>query len=236
MIFGALLAGGVGSRMNIESMPKQFLPLGSEPILMHAVDKFLLCSEFDAIYVGVHKDWVDFVEDALAEKGVSKDLVRVVCGGEDRNDTIMNIVDAIERDFGESDSHVIVTHDSVRPFVKVSTIKANIAAACEYGACDTVIPATDTIVKSSDGEFISSIPFRGEMYQGQTPQAFAISKLKAVYASLTEDERAVLTDACKIFVLKGLPVALVEGDVTNIKLTTLMDYKVAQAMLESGIE
>lgn len=236
MIFGALLAGGVGSRMNIESMPKQFLPLGSEPILMHAVDKFLLCSEFDAIYVGVHKDWVDFVEDALAEKGISKDLVRVVCGGEGRNDTIMNIVDAIERDFGESDSHVIVTHDSVRPFVKVSTIKASIAAACEYGACDTVIPATDTIVKSSDGEFISSIPFRGEMYQGQTPQAFAISKLKAVYASLTEDEKAVLTDACKIFVLKGLPVALVEGDVTNIKLTTLMDYKVAQAMLESGIE
>lgn len=236
MIFGALLAGGVGSRMNIESMPKQFLPLGSQPILMHAVDKFLLCSEFDAIYVGVHKDWVDFVEDALAEKGISKDLVRVVCGGEDRNGTIMNIVDAIERDFGESDSHVIVTHDSVRPFVKVSTIKASIAAACEYGACDTVIPATDTIVKSSDGEFISSIPFRGEMYQGQTPQAFAISKLKAVYASLTEDEKAVLTDACKIFVLKGLPVALVEGDVTNIKLTTLMDYKVAQAMLESGIE
>lgn len=236
MIFGALLAGGVGSRMNIESMPKQFLPLGSQPILMHAVDKFLLCSEFDAIYVGVYKDWVDFVEDALAEKGISKDLVRVVCGGEDRNGTIMNIVDAIERDFGESDSHVIVTHDSVRPFVKVSTIKASIAAACEYGACDTVIPATDTIVKSSDGEFISSIPFRGEMYQGQTPQAFAISKLKAVYASLTEDEKAVLTDACKIFVLKGLPVALVEGDVTNIKLTTLMDYKVAQAMLESGIE
>lgn len=236
MIFGALLAGGVGSRMNIESMPKQFLPLGSEPILMHTVDKFLLCSEFDAIYVGVHKDWIDFVEDALAEKGVSEDLVRVVCGGEDRNGTIMNIVDAIERDFGESDAHVIVTHDSVRPFVKVSTIKASIAAACECGACDTVIPATDTIVKSSDGEFISGIPFRGEMYQGQTPQAFALSKLKAVYASLTEDEKAALTDACKIFVLKGLPVALVEGDVTNIKLTTLMDYKVAQAMLESGIE
>ena len=236
MIFGALLAGGVGSRMNIESMPKQFLPLGSEPILMHTLDKFLLCEEFDAIYIGAHKDWVDFVEDAVARKGLSKTPIHVVCGGQDRNGTIMNIVDAIERDFGESENNVIVTHDSVRPFVKVSTIKANIDAALVHGACDTVIPATDTIVRSIDGEFISDIPLRDEMYQGQTPQSFRISRLKSVYESLTDEEKAVLTDACKIFVLKGQPVALVKGDVTNIKLTTLMDYKVAQAMLESGIE
>lgn len=236
MIFGALLAGGIGSRMNIESMPKQFLPLGSKPILMHTLDKFLLCGEFDAIYIGVHKDWIDFVEDAIVESGISSDLVHVVCGGADRNGTIMNIIEAIENDFGESEDHVIITHDSVRPFVKIPTIKANIKAACVHGACDTVIPATDTIVRSTNGELISDIPFRSEMYQGQTPQSFKISKLKSVYTSLTDGEKAALTDACKIFVLKGQPVALVEGDVTNIKLTTLMDYKVAQAMLESGIE
>lgn len=236
MIFGALLAGGVGSRMNIESMPKQFLPLGSEPILMHTLDKFLLCGEFDAIYIGVHKDWMDFVYDALEAKGIDSKRVRVVCGGSDRNGTIMNIVAGIEADFGESDDHIIVTHDSVRPFVKVSTIKANIEAVREHGACDTVIPATDTIVRSVDGAFISDIPFRGEMYQGQTPQSFNIAQLKEVYAGLTEDEKLTLTDACKILTIKGYPVALVEGDVTNIKLTTLMDYKVAQAMLESGIE
>lgn len=236
MIFGALLAGGIGSRMNIESMPKQFLPLGGEPILMHTLDKFLLCNEFDAIYIGAHKDWIDFVNDSLEEKGIDKNRVRVVCGGGDRNETIMNIVSAIESDFGESDEHLIVTHDSVRPFVKLATIKANIEAVRVYGACDTVIPATDTIVRSGDGLLISDIPFRGEMYQGQTPQSFAISKLKEVHSSLTAEEKMTLTDACKMFVIKNHPVALVEGDVTNIKLTTLMDYKVAQAMLESGIE
>lgn len=236
MIFGALLAGGVGSRMNIESMPKQFLPLGSEPILMHTLDKFLLCGELDVIYVGVHKDWMEFVGNALVAKGIGSDRVRVVCGGSDRNRTIMNIVAAIEKDFGSSPDHLIVTHDSVRPFVKVSTIKANIMAVRKHGACDTVIPATDTIVRSSDGVLISDIPFRGEMYQGQTPQSFNIAQLKEVYAGLTDQEKETLTDACKILVLKGYPVALVEGDVTNIKLTTLMDYKVAQAMLENGIE
>lgn len=119
MLFGAILAGGVGSRMNIDSMPKQFLPLGSKPIFMHTLEKFLLCDQFDAVYLGVHGDWVDFVEDALSTAGLADAPVRVVKGGADRNGTIMSIIEGIEREFGESDEHVIVTHDSVRPFVKL---------------------------------------------------------------------------------------------------------------------
>lgn len=236
MIFGAILAGGVGSRMNIESMPKQYLPLGDKPIFLHTLEKFLMCREFDAVYIGTHADWVDFTRDAVASCDVANDTVHVVTGGENRNGTIMNIIKAIEEDFGESDEHIIVTHDSVRPFVKLSTIKANIEAARQFGACDTVIPATDTIVVSEEGEAIDSIPLRNIMYQGQTPQSFRISLLKELYDGLGESDRATLTDACKILVLKGQPVHLVEGDVTNIKLTTLMDYKIAQAMVETGVD
>ena len=236
MIFGAILAGGVGSRMNIESMPKQYLPLGDKPIFLHTLEKFLMCEEFDAVYIGTHADWVDFTKDTIESSPLANAPVHVVVGGESRNGTIMNIIKAIEADFGASNDNIIVTHDSVRPFVKLSTIKENIAAAREFGACDTVIPATDTIVVSEGGETIDSIPLRSTMYQGQTPQSFRISVLKELYEGLGEDERATLTDACKILVLKGQPVHLVEGDVTNIKLTTIMDYRVAQAMVETGIE
>ncbi|MEF9841055.1 MAG: 2-C-methyl-D-erythritol 4-phosphate cytidylyltransferase [Raoultibacter sp.] len=236
MIFGAILAGGVGSRMNIDSMPKQFLPLGSKPIFLHTLEKFLLCSEFDAIYIGVHKDWVDFVKDALLDCTPSKIPVHIACGGDDRNETIMRVIADIERDYGVRDDDFIVTHDSVRPFVKLSIIRENIAAASRYDACDTVIPATDTIVESSDGDTIEAIPLRNTMYQGQTPQSFRISVLKNMYKDLEVEQRCLLTDACKILVMKGQPVHLVQGDVTNIKLTTVMDYKVAQAMLESGVE
>ena len=231
MLFGAILAGGVGSRMT-----KQFLPLGSKPIFMHTLEKFLLSGRFDAVYLGVHADWVDFVEDSLDAAGLADAPVRVVKGGADRNGTIMSIIEGIEREFGESDDHIVVTHDSVRPFVKLSTIQANIDAMEHCDACDTVIPATDTIVCSEGGESIDSIPVRSAMFQGQTPQTFRINALKQAFAELTEEEKGVLTDACKMFVLKGRPVAMVQGDVTNIKLTTIMDYKVAQAMLDSGVE
>ena len=65
MIFGAILAGGVGSRMNISDMPKQFLPLGDKPILVHTLEKFLLCERLDMIYIGVHPNWVLHMEDLL---------------------------------------------------------------------------------------------------------------------------------------------------------------------------
>lgn len=236
MIFGALLAGGVGSRMNIESMPKQFLPLGSKPVFIHTLQKFQMVSRFDAIYVGVHKDWLDFARESVAQSQLGSVPVHVVAGGEDRNGTIMSVIAGIEERYGVVDDSVIVTHDSVRPFVKVSTIEANIDALVDCDACDTVIPATDTIVESDGGLFIDSIPERRRMFQGQTPQSFRIGALKEVYGRLSEADKRILTDACKMFVMADRPVKLVEGDVTNIKLTTVMDYKVAQAMLESGAE
>lgn len=110
-------------------------------------------------------------------------------------------------------------------------IEENIEAAMEYGACDTVIPATDTIVESKDHTCISSIPERSTMYQGQTPQSFRAKKLRDIYLNMTDQEKEILTDACKIMVLKGEQVKLVEGDVTNIKITYPSDIRMAESLM-----
>ncbi|WP_040195698.1 IspD/TarI family cytidylyltransferase [Candidatus Soleaferrea massiliensis] len=231
MIFAAILAGGVGSRMKIADMPKQFLPLGDKPILIHTVEKFLLCSRFDKIYIGVHANWVLHAKD-LVKKYISQpERIEIVEGGADRNGTIMNIIGAIEEEYGENEDNIIVTHDSVRPYVSIRMIEENIDAALEYGATDTVISATDTIITSEDGDYISTVPERRLMYQGQTPQSFRISILKKLYNQLSEDEKAILTDACKICVVGGVKVKLVQGDVANMKITTIEDYRIAQAMV-----
>ena len=232
MIFGAILAGGVGSRMHMAGMPKQFLTLGEKPIVIHTLETFLLCSRFDRVYVGVHPQWLLHMQD-LVDTFVpkQKDRVSLVPGGGDRNDTIFKVAAQIEQDFGESDDHILVTHDSVRPFVTYRIIEENIRYARECGACDTVIPASDTIVESRDGGFISNIPEREKMFQGQTPQSFKAKHLRKIYQSLTDAERAILTDACKICVLKNEPVHLVEGDVSNIKITYPHDLRVAEAIL-----
>ena len=234
MIYSAILAGGSGTRLNISSMPKQFLPIADKPIIIHTLEKMLLCNRFDAIFVGVHGSYLSHMSDLLKKYNIDKKIVHIVNGGESRNDTIFNIIDKIDCTFTINDDDIIVTHDAVRPFVTLRILNDNINTALKYNACDTVINATDTIVCSTDDDIISEIPNRQHMYQGQTPQSFNIKMLKELYNSLTDKEKEILTDACKICVLKGQDVKLVKGEVSNIKITTVTDYKIAQ-VLAGGI-
>ena len=81
---------------------------------------------------------------------------------------------------------------------------------------------------------ISEIPERRRMYQGQTPQTFQALKLKRLYNELSDEEKALLTDAAKIFVMKGEKVHIVEGEVFNIKITYPYDLRVAEALIHDG--
>lgn len=232
-VYAAILAGGSGTRMGNPDKPKQFWEMGDRPVIAHTVEKFCMVAGFEKIIVLSPASWVNQTRDILSRYMPQfKDKIAVIAGGAERNDTIMNAIAFIEQAGELEDDTIIVTHDAVRPFVSYRMIEENIEAARKVGACDTVIPATDTIVQSADGELIGSIPPRSEYYQGQTPQSFNAKMLKELFASLTDDERAVLTDACKICVLKNQPVALVRGDVSNMKITFTNDMRVARAMME----
>lgn len=231
------MAGGTGTRLNISSMPKQFLPLGDKPIIIHTLERYLMCKRIDAVILGVHADWVDYMNE-LVEQYVSgeKARIKVITGGVDRTDTMLRLLNAIEDAYGVSDEHIVLTHDGVRPFVTQRMLEENIDAVYEYGAVNTVSPAIDTIVVSEDGKLISDVPDRTTMFLGQCPQTFRVSQLKAVYNSLTEEERKTLTEATKIYTMRGLPVYLVKGAVSNIKITTPADYKMAQAIAEDFVD
>ncbi len=231
MIYAAVLAGGIGSRMQNTDMPKQFLELDNKPIIIHTAEKMLMNDRVDMLYIGINPNWLTFCQDLVKKHFGANDKVKVVAGGADRNGTIINIINDIQKTNGIGDDDVIITHDAVRPFLTQRIIDDNIDAALKYGACDTVVKASDTIVRSSDGEFISEIPPRDPLYQGQTPQSFNIKLLKGCFDEMTDEERAILTDACKICVLRNHQVRLVDGEVLNFKITTVGDYQMARAML-----
>lgn len=232
MTYGVILAGGIGSRMGGDK-PKQYLTVKDKPIIIYTIEKFLVVPEFEKIIVLCPKQWVEHTKN-LVEKHAAKagDKVVVIEGGSTRNETIMNAIKFIDSEGNLNDDTIIVTHDSVRPFVTHRIIMENIAAAKEFGACDTVVPATDTIVEALDNTVISNIPDRSKMYQGQTPQSFKALKLKNMYDALTEEEKNILTDAAKIFVIKGKKVALVQGETYNMKITYPYDLRVAKSLLE----
>ena len=234
MIFAAILAGGIGSRMGGTDTPKQFLTLGNKPVIIHTIEKFVINENIDKTIVLIPKNFINHTKDLINQYIPNNEDIILVEGGKTRNDTLMNSINYIEKNFGIDNDSIILTHDSVRPFVTHRVIKDNIDAAKKYGACDTVIPATDTIVESINGKSIESIPVRDYYYQGQTPQSFNIKKLFNLITSLTEAETNILTDACKIFTLKDEHVHLVEGEVTNIKITYPYDLKLANTILDDN--
>ena len=232
MVFAAVFAGGIGSRMGNSDTPKQYLELGTKPVIIHTIEKFFVNDRIDEILVLCPKAWVAHTQDLIKKHLPAGKKITVVPGGATRNGTLENAIDYIEKNCVTNEETVIVTHDAVRPFLTHRIIEENVDAALKYGACDTVIPATDTIVESNDGKIITSIPDRTKMFQGQTPQSFRLKELERVLASLTEDEKAILTDACKIFSIKNRDVYMVEGEVFNIKITYPYDMKVANTLLK----
>ena len=232
MVFAAVFAGGIGSRMGNSDTPKQYLDLGTKPVIIHTIEKFFINNRIDEILVLCPKAWVAHTNALIKKHLPEGKKITVIPGGATRNGTLENAIEYIEANCETDEETVIVTHDAVRPFLTHRIIEENVDAAVKYGACDTVIPATDTIVESADGKMITSIPDRTKMFQGQTPQSFRLKELKRVLSSLTEEEKAILTDACKIFSIKNKDVYMVEGEVFNIKITYPYDLKVAHTLLK----
>ena len=227
MIYAVIAAGGIGSRMGADK-PKQYIEIGGKAIIKHTAERFLACERIDKVIVLCPEDWVDYTKDIF----VGSDVI-VITGGDSRNETLMKAIGFIEKTDGLNGETYLVTHDAVRPFVTAEIINENIDAMLKYGATGTVIPATDTVFHSSDGQVIDSIPDRSQLYQAQTPQCFGALRLRELYESLSDEEKDILTDGCKIYLLKNQPVHLDKGQVTNIKITYPHDLTVAQAILKA---
>lgn len=232
MIYAGILAGGKGTRMGRTELPKQFLNIGNRPIIVHTIEQFLISNRVDKIIVATPENWRSYTEDVIEKYYPSNEKIIIINGGSTRNDTIINICKCIKED-SQEEENIIITHDAVRPFITQRIINDNIDAILDENidAVDTVVPAFDTIVEAKEGSIITNIPIRDYMYQGQTPQTFRVNELMENYNSLTEEEKEILTDATKIYVLKNKKVQIVRGETFNMKVTTAYDLKLANAIV-----
>lgn len=229
MVCAAVLAGGSGLRMGGD-LPKQFLCVGEKPIIIISIEAFVQSGLVDKIIVAVSSDYIDYTK-ALINKFLPYSDIEVISGGKNRNETLYNVLKMIKTQ-GIGADDIILTHDAVRPFIDNRIIADNIEAVRKYGACNTVVPAVDTLVTSPDGRFINAIPARSEFYHGQTPQSFNIATLLELYDNMTGEQFENYTDACSVFVNAGKNVFLVHGDRNNIKLTYPEDMEKAEIIMK----
>lgn len=233
MIYALILGSGIGSRMGNTTLPKQFLKIGNKPIIIHTIEQFILSTRVNKIIVVVSSDYENYLKDLFKEYKLNN--IDIVIGGSDRSSSMINGCNYILDNYAVNDNDIIITHDAVRPFVTSRIINDNIDKIKNYDAIDTVIPATDTIVEVDD-DIISNIPIRSKMFQGQTPQTFRVKELVSIYNSLSNEEKEILTDACKIYTLKNKRVGYVKGEIYNLKITTKFDLNVAHSIVKGDIK
>ena len=213
-----LLMAGLGSRLG-GPIPKQFLSLGSKKIYQHTLDIFLESGLFDQIILVCHPDWIQGVNKEIP----SDSNTQVVTGGPTRQVSSFLGLQACS-----PIPDYVMIHDAVRPFVSKEILERNRDAVLKYRAVDTCIPAADTIVHSPDGAFIASIPQRKSYLRGQTPQTFDYQLICEAHRKTQQSES---TDDCSLVLELGHPVAIVQGEEDNIKITTELDVEMAGILL-----
>lgn len=234
MIYAQIMAGGIGSRMGHTERPKQFLTLANKPVIIHTLEKFSLIPDFEKIIVSIHPKWVQYAKDLIANT-IKDPRIIVIEGGAERNDTVMKAIQYVSENFGITNDDVLVMHDAVRPFVTRRIIMDNINTSKKFKAVDTVVPATDTIVRAKDG-MITEIPVRDQMYQGQTPQTINIMAFSDFYGQMTDGQRKTLSDSAKVMLLAGHEVGVVLGEESNIKITRPYDLHISDIIARENLD
>lgn len=232
MNIALILAAGSGSRMGNTDKPKQFLPIYGKPLMVHTIEAFEINDEVDAIVISTNEEYIDDVKVMCKQYDLSK-VKAVVAGGSTRQISVYNGLQGV-KSIGAKGDDIVIIHDSARPLISQKIISENIKVCKQFGAVDTVIKASDTIVHSVDGEKISDIPPRKELYQGQTPQTFKLSIIMSAHEAVQNQTIPNVTDDTKLVLLQGIDVHLVEGDKLNFKITTFDDLMMLKALLKIG--
>ncbi|MBI1803563.1 MAG: 2-C-methyl-D-erythritol 4-phosphate cytidylyltransferase [Ignavibacteriae bacterium] len=217
-------AAGRGRRMG-SNRKKQFLELDGKPIILRTLEHFQSSPLIDVIAIAVSPDAMEEVQNLVKKSGLSK-VSHVVCGGEERQDSVWSGLEALR----SRSLHYVLIHDGVRPFIDGGLIERIVDVAVHYRAAVPAVRAKETVKLSAADGSIQETLSRERLWLAQTPQGFDFQLLYTAYERARANGFAGTDDASLVERL-GEKVRLVEGSYDNIKITTPEDLELAENIL-----
>ena len=215
-----IVAAGNASRMG--GIDKVMALLGGEPMIVRTVRAFQNCEAIREIVIVTRQDLIVPIMDLC--HGFDK-VQAVMVGGNSRQESVEIGVGVLSKDM-----KLVAVHDGARPLVPWEVIDRTVRAGNTYGAAIPAIPVKDTI-KEVQGGVVNTTLERNSLGAVQTPQVFDADLLRAALQKAKKDKAEVTDDAAAVERM-GMSVKIVEGDERNIKVTTPIDLKIAQLLLE----
>ena len=223
MISAIVLAGGRGKRMNYHKS-KQFIEIKGKPVLVYTLEKFIYNKSIDEVILVLPEDEVDYCKKEVLQR-YSLKVDRIVIGGKERQDSVFNALEAMEK------ANIVLIHDGARPFISEKIIEEGIKYANIYGAAAPGVTPKDTIKVKNEDNISVDTPDRNMLVAVQTPQCFKYDEIYQCHRKIKE-ENAIVTDDTSVVERYGHKVYLYEGDYTNIKITTPEDLILAERLIQ----
>lgn len=215
-----IVAAGSASRMG--GIDKVMAELRGEPMIQRTVRAFQSCDAVKEIVIVTREDLIRPITSLCA--GMDK-VKAVVAGGKSRQESVWLGLNTLSKDV-----KLAAIHDGARPMISEAVIDRTIRAAHSYGAAAPAVPVKDT-VKVVKGGLVLATPNRANLQAVQTPQVFDFDLLRGALKK-AQEENASLTDDCSAVERMEMSVKIVEGEEKNLKITTPMDLKIAEMLLE----
>ena len=229
LVVALLPAAGRGLRMG-GSVPKQFLSLGGEPLIIQSLRMLQAASVVDQIILAVPPADVEYCEREIVLRQRFTKVTGVVAGGAERQDSVRYALAQVP-----SSTDIVLIHDAVRPFVTLRMIDEVVAAARKDGAAITALPMRDTVKQVRTDGTIERTVDRAPLWLAQTPQAFRRDWIETAHRKAhAEGVRA--TDDASLVEWLGYLVTVVEGSGENIKVTRPEDLVIGEAILASRMK
>lgn len=203
-----------------KAVPKQFLLLGGKPLIMRTLEQF--ASICKSIVVSLPIDYHDFWKNLQKEYSFSVSHT-LVAGGETRFESVRNALECVPVE------GLVAVHDAVRPFVSKNLIEKCFGEAAKYGNAVAALPMTESLRMKKEG--MNKWVDRTCFYRIQTPQVFRCSEIKEAYK---QPYQAMFTDDATVLESQGRGIHLVEGEEQNFKITSPMDFLLAENLIKNS--
>lgn len=230
MNIAIILAGGSGTRMNLE-IPKQFVFVKGKPVIIHTMEAFQAHPSIDAIYVSCISGWELILKGYAEQFGITK-LKSVVTGGKNGQESAYKAIKAVSNDYDDDD--VVVIHDANRPLISHEVISDSLIQREKYGIAIAGVPCTEPLfVKEEDGSSTKCLP-RDMLIRTQTPHTMTVKKM--LWAHEEALNRGITNSIATgtILIELGETVHLSIGSELNFKLTTQQDLDLFKARLDQN--
>ena len=227
-----LTPAGKGTRMR-QDIPKQFMHINDKPLIIYTLEAFQNHPNIDAILVVCLDGWHEVLRAYANQFNITK-LKWIVSGGESGQDSIHNGLMKLKEEISEDD--IVLIHDGNRALVSSEIISDSIAQCKIHGGAVSVIPCTEAVLKSDNGETSNTSIPRNDLFRTQTPHTFPLKKL--LWAHEEAKKRGITNSVatCTLMVELGETIYFSKGSEKNMKITTVEDIDLFKSLLNSEKE